>query len=90
MARRSTPAKTIDDQTFAIRILFVIPELGFKRLNEMHHWLHERAPKAHAIHSHGIRRACQCGALYVNDIEIATECVKTFELEFAALPKQTP
>ena len=90
MARRSTPAKTIDDQTFAIRILFVIPELGFKRLNEMHKWLQDRAPKAHAIHSHGHTGTNQCAALYVNDIEIAGDCVKAFELQLAARPKLTP
>ena len=90
MVKRSTPAKTIDEQTFAIRVLFVIPELGFRRLNEMHQWLRERAPKAYAIHSHGLTGANQCGALYLNDIAIAADCVKAFELELAALPKQTP
>ena len=29
-------------------------------------------------------------ALYVNDIEIAVECIKLFELDLAALPKLTP
>ena len=90
MVRRSTPPKTIDEQTFAIRTLFRIPELGFTRLNEMHSWLDERAPKAHAIHSHGLTGMNQCAALYVNDIEIAAQCIKVFELELAALPKQTP
>ena len=90
MVRRSTPAKVIDDQTFAIRVLFVVPELGFSRLNEMHQWLRDRVPKAHAVHSHGVTGVNQCGALYVNDVEIAAECIKAFELELAAHPKQTP
>ena len=90
MARRSIPAKTVDEQTFAIRTLFRIPELGFTRLNDMHQWLRERAPQGHAIHSHGLTGINQCGALYVNDIEVAVECIKLFELELASLPKQTP
>ena len=90
MARRSTPAKTVDEQTFAIRILFRIPELGFSRLNDMHQLLRERAPQAHAIHSHGVTGIKQCCALYVNDIEVAVECIKLFELDLASLPKQTP
>ena len=90
MIRRSTPAKTIDDQTFAIRAVFRIPEHGFTRLNDMHQWLREGAPQAYAIHSHGLTGMNLCGALYVNDIEVAVECIKLFELELAALPKQTP
>ena len=90
MARHSTPAKTVDEQTFAIRTLFRIPERGFTRLNDMHQWLRERAPQAYAIHSHGVTDKSQCGALYLNDIEIAAECIKLFELDLAALPKQTP
>ena len=90
MARRSTPAKVYDEQTFAIRVLFLIPELGFSRLDEMHQWLQERAPRAHAIHSHGLTGLNQCGALYVNDIEVANECITAFELELRTLPKQTP
>ena len=90
MPRRSTPSKVYDEQTFAIRILFLIPERGFSRLNEMHQWLRDRAPKAYAVHSHGLTGTNQCGALYLNNIEAANECIKAFELELAALPKQTP
>ena len=90
MVRRSTPAKVYDEQTFAVRVLFLIPELGFSRLNEMHQWLRDRAPKAHAVHSHGLTGVHLCGALYVNEIEVAAECIKLFELELSALPKQTP
>lgn len=90
MPRRSTPTKFYDEQTFAIRVLFVVPDLGFSPLNDMHQWLRERAPQAHAIHSHGLTRANLCVTLYVNDIQIAADCIKSFELELAALPKLTP
>jgi hypothetical protein len=93
MVRRSTPYKISDDETFAIRVRFAIPELGMKRLNEMHQWLRDRAPKAHAVHSASILygSASQlCAFLYVNDPAIALECVKEFELQIAGLPKLTP
>ena len=90
MARRSTPYAVSDDQTFAIRIRFAIPELGMKRLNEMHQWLQEKAPNAYAIHSAGVPSGNQCAFLYVNDLAICLECVREFDLKIAGLPKLTP
>lgn len=89
MSRRSEPAHKIDERTFAVRVRFTIPEGGLSGLNDLYAWLRERAPHDYAIHSAkaGTRH---CGALHLNDPKLAAECVETFGLEVAALPKLTP
>ena len=64
-----------------------------KRLNEMHQWLQARVPMAHAIHPASVlygTDAQLCAFLYVNELEIALDCIKKFALEIAGLPKLTP
>jgi len=89
MSRRSIPAKTLDERTFAVRSRFAIPEGGLQCLNELHAWLRERAPRNHAIHSDRAG-TLHCGALHLNDPALAAECVRVFELEVAGLPKESP
>ena len=88
MVRRSTPAKVYDEQTFAVRVRFSIPERGFTRLNEVNDWLRQRTNRQYAIHSTTAIR--QCAFLHVNDLAVALECVKLFDMELVGLPKQTP
>ena len=89
MARRSTPSKVYDEAIFSVRVRFVIPEHGFTRLNEAHEWLRQRTNLQYAIHG----ATCdgkQAAFLHVNNLAIAVECVKLFEMQLAGLPKLTP
>lgn len=90
MVRRSTPASVYDDQTFAVRVRFTIPERGFSRLNEAHDWLRQRTNRQYAFHAGGNANGGQCAFLYVNDLAVAMECVARFEMELVGLPKMTP
>jgi len=88
MSRRSAPAKSLDDRTFAVRVRFAIPELGLSCLNDLYAWLQQRAPHNFAIHGAGTQP--HCAFLYLNDPALAAECIKTFELNVHGLPKESP
>ena len=68
---------------------FAIPEIGLECLNDLHAWLREKAPQAHAIHS-TTAESRHCAYLHLNDPELAAECVRVFGLEVVGLPKESP
>ena len=89
MPRRTAPAHKTDERTFAVRVRFVIPEMGLRNINEIYTWLRGRAPGEFAIHGTvTVRR--DCCFLYMNDAAKASECVNHFGLEVYGLPKETP
>jgi hypothetical protein len=92
MVKRTTPAKKLDERTFAVRIRFAIPETGLSCLGEMHNWLRDNAPNDFAIHSTTVGgwNPQFCGFLYMNSPAVALECVAKFNLQVYGLPKLTP
>ena len=92
MVKRSTPAKKLDERTFAVRVRFAIPETGLSCLLEMHNWLRDNAANDYAIHSTKAPGWDPqfCGLLYMNSLAAALECATRFNLEIYGLPKQTP
>ena len=92
-SRRSIPASTSDDRTFAVRIRFAIPGTGFTRLPDLHAWLQARSERQFAIHAAAPIQSLHfqdCAFLYVNDLAIAVEAMKEFDLQAYGLLKQTP
>jgi hypothetical protein len=92
MVKRSTPAKKLDDRSFAIRIRFAIPETGLSCIPEVHNWLRDNAANDYAIHSMTVGgwNPQHCGLLYMNSLAPALECVTKFDLQIYGLPKETP
>jgi hypothetical protein len=88
--RRSTPARILDDRSFAVRIRFRIPENGLSCASELHSWLRQRTQNQFAIHSATFIGGAQCSAIYVNEPAIAIECIEKFGLEVYGLRKESP
>lgn len=88
MVKRSTPAKVLDERTFAVRVRFAIPELGLSCVMDMHNWLRDNAANDYAIHSTTAPgwNPQLCGLLYVNSLAIAQECATKFNLQVYRLP----
>ena len=76
MSRRSIPAKTFAERSFAVRVHLRTPEGGFTAHNELEALLRERLGKSFYI---GSERALGTGmdsvVVYANDLDIVSDII---------------
>lgn len=89
---RTSRASVLDEQTFAVRVRFIIPEGGLGCLDEMHRWLRRRVgADGYAIHSASLGYTLpQVSVIHANDVTILAECIRDFGLQLHSEPKRSP
>ena len=87
--RKSVPAKTTDEQTYAVRIRIAVPVYWPRNLDELHGWLREATKGIYVIQ---LLRTVPKDHMFicVDDPVVAVACVKTFDLQLLSYAKGPP